>query len=245
MSNLTEPPNSNRNDLQEAGISPPSELTLMELGIDPEAVKSIKPNYKRTHYRAIINWLTNSKAQINTSYLEQIKGLRETFHHLCKVEAWETASKILFTRLNTPTNEELHNQLNIWGYYREQIYLYNQLIDKVNPNLNTILTNGIGRAYFYMGAFTKAINLFQRSLVLAKSTQDDRSQSHALRNIGAASHALGNYHEAIEFYQQSLVISKKTKNKLLESAALGNIGATYHLLGSYEKSIIVMILGFL
>jgi hypothetical protein len=48
----------------------------------------------------------------------------EAFHHLCELEDWETASKILFIPLDTPTKDALVNQLGVWGYYREQIDLY-------------------------------------------------------------------------------------------------------------------------
>ncbi|WP_407894080.1 hypothetical protein [Scytonema sp. NUACC26] len=64
------------------------------------------------------------KPKPDSTNLEQVKGLLETFYHLCEIEAWEKASKILFTGLNTPTRQPLHNQLNTWGYYQEQISIY-------------------------------------------------------------------------------------------------------------------------
>ncbi|KST66735.1 hypothetical protein [Mastigocoleus testarum] len=57
---------------------------LAELGIDPTELKSIKPRWKRTQYRAIVNWLTKYEGLRleNASNLEKAKGRLEAFHHL-------------------------------------------------------------------------------------------------------------------------------------------------------------------
>lgn len=87
------------------------------------------------HYIAVENYLTeDDELPPNATNLEQISGYQEAFHHLCEVAAWEKASEILFTNLNTSTNEELHEQLSTWGYYREQTHLYNRLLDKLSPS---------------------------------------------------------------------------------------------------------------
>ena len=39
-------------------LIPSSDSVLAELGIDRTDLKSIKPRWKRTQYRAIVNWLT-------------------------------------------------------------------------------------------------------------------------------------------------------------------------------------------
>jgi hypothetical protein len=100
--------------LQEVSITPSGDLVLAELGIDPTDLKSIKPRWKRTQYRAIVNWLANYKPPPDTSHIEEVKGFLEAFHHLCEIEAWEEARKILSTVINTPSYEQLHNQLRYW-----------------------------------------------------------------------------------------------------------------------------------
>lgn len=108
-------------------------LILTELGINSLALKAVKPRLKRTHYRAIINWLTKYKPKTNAYNLDLVKGLIETFYHLCEVKDWEKASDILAVQLNTTSNQQLHNELFIWSYYREQIPLYEKLLGKINP----------------------------------------------------------------------------------------------------------------
>jgi hypothetical protein len=46
---------------KEASITPSEESGLGELGIEPAALKSIKPRWKHTYYRVVINWLTKYK----------------------------------------------------------------------------------------------------------------------------------------------------------------------------------------
>ena len=67
---------------EQVNITPSSESILAELGIEPTKLKSIKPRWKRTQYRAIINWLTKYKPLPEASNLEKVKGLLEGFFHL-------------------------------------------------------------------------------------------------------------------------------------------------------------------
>ncbi len=69
----------------------------------------------------------------NASNLEKVRGYLEGFHHLCEVGDWRGAGEILCIRLDTPMNEELHNQLRTWGHYPEQLELYSRLLGKLNP----------------------------------------------------------------------------------------------------------------
>ncbi len=80
-------------------ITPSGESILAKLGIKPTELKSINPRWQRTQYRALINWLTKYQSQPNSSNLEKVKGYLEAFYHLCEVEAWEKAGKLLLIPL--------------------------------------------------------------------------------------------------------------------------------------------------
>jgi hypothetical protein len=97
------------------------DLILSELGIDSTTVKSIQPIHKRPYYRAIVNWLTKYKSPINSSRIDSVKGILESFYHFCQLEEWERAGLTLSTQANPLTQAELQEQLSLWGYYREQI----------------------------------------------------------------------------------------------------------------------------
>ena len=141
-------------------VIPSGELVLAELGIDPQALKSIKPYWKRTHYRAIINWITNYQSQPNNSNLEKVKGYLEAFYHLFEIAAWNQALKILVINITQPENEQLHNQLFTWGYYKNLSGLYNRFLDSlanINPYYKTILLYGMGKVYYAQGYMKKAV----------------------------------------------------------------------------------------
>lgn len=106
--------------LGNANLSTSGHLVFANLGIDLTSCKFTQlSRLKRAHYRAVKNWLTKHRPNTDASNLEMVRGYLEAFHHLCEVKAWEEASTILFTHLNTPTNEQLHNQLYTWGYYSD------------------------------------------------------------------------------------------------------------------------------
>lgn len=116
-------------------LTPSGEFVLEQLGINPNNLRADFPTrWQRLHYRAVVQWLTLYKPNPDATNLEKVMGYLEAFYHLCKVEDWERASEVLTIRLDTPTNEELHNQLNTWGYYRELIELYSTMLSKLSPS---------------------------------------------------------------------------------------------------------------
>lgn len=116
-------------------LKKPGKVFFAELAINLDEVSLEQLD----HYIAVENYLTDDEEpSLNASNLEQVSRYLNAFHHLCEVEDWKRASKILFIRLDTPTNEELHAQLNTWGYYKKQIELYNRIVGKISPSLDTI-----------------------------------------------------------------------------------------------------------
>lgn len=135
-------------------------MILTELDINPLTLKTVKPRLKRTHYRAIINWLTKYKPKTNFSNFDRVKGLIETFYHLCQVRDWEKASDILAVQLNTTSKEQLHNELFIWSYYKEQIPLYKQLVGKINFIVDGNCFNALGNIHIALEELTPALEYY-------------------------------------------------------------------------------------
>ena len=123
------------------------DIILTELNINSSTVKSIKPRLKRTHYRAIINWLTKYYPPPSATNLEKVKGFLETFYHLCGAEDWERVSQLFIKPLNSSSQSQLYWLLHLWGYYHEQLKLCEQLKDKTSLEINSACYGGIGMAY--------------------------------------------------------------------------------------------------
>ncbi|GAB4191229.1 MAG: hypothetical protein Fur006_34170 [Coleofasciculaceae cyanobacterium] len=67
--------------------------------------------WRKAHYTAAQMWYRTYEPEPDASNLEQVQGYLEAFHHLCEVEDWEQASKILVIPLDTATKDALVNQL--------------------------------------------------------------------------------------------------------------------------------------
>jgi tetratricopeptide (TPR) repeat protein len=214
------------------------EVILTNLDIDPTDIKSISPRWKRTQYRAVINWLTkykNSPDSINS--LEIVRGILESVYHSCAVEAWEDAIKLITLRLNLTVNEELHNHLYIWGYYRKVIELYNLTLGKSNPKWDAICLAGIGGAYNALGNFCKAMDYLDQSLDISKHLGDRRREGIALSQLGTSYRSLGDSSTAIDYYQQSFTIAKEIGDRVNEGVRLGELGITYSFLEKRNQAI--------
>ncbi|WP_293127020.1 tetratricopeptide repeat protein [Microcoleus sp. bin38.metabat.b11b12b14.051] len=224
-------------DDREINITPDGELVLAKLGIDGNYIKGITLRHRRTQYKAVINWLTQYHPQPDASNLDKVRGYLEAFGHLCNVENWEAASKILLTRINTPSQEELYKQLGIWSYYREQIEVCSQILGKLNGSFDINLLNTLGNSYYILGDYRRAMDYLQQSLTIAREIQDDLGQENALVNLGKLYFLMGEYVRAIECHQHSLKIAQEIGDLRGKAQALTNLGSVYASLGNYSKTI--------
>lgn len=100
---------------REEGLLPSGKIALSSLGIDPVRLRWREiPREQRAHYRAITNWLTKYDDRQATSNKEKLRGVLESFYHCCALEDWRGAIYLLHMPLNTPTHEDVHNQLFTW-----------------------------------------------------------------------------------------------------------------------------------
>jgi tetratricopeptide (TPR) repeat protein len=190
------------------------------------------------HYIAVKNYLMDEdKPSPNAENIEKVKGLLEAFYHLCDVEDWERAEKLLFVPLNTPTREELHNQLGIWGYYRQQIELYTKLLGEVIYSQNTTFLNALANAYFTVGNYNQAIHYHNHGLAQEQKSGNQEGEAISLKNLGVVYYSMGDYISAIQLFEKSLEINKELKDLHGEATVLGELGSIYHDKGNYVKAI--------
>jgi len=183
----------------------PGQLLWAEWGLNLDEV----PFEQLDHYIAVENYLMDDDdPPLDATNLENMQGYLEAFHHLCEMENWEKASEIVFLRLNTSTNEELHQQLETWGYYGERLKLYSQLIGKLKPKANAFILNRIGECYFFMGDCINAIHYQKQSFTIAKDIGDAMIKQLALISWGNIALMKGDYKKAMQLYQQCLSIAR-------------------------------------
>lgn len=95
MINQTEAKNLQQQKPDNNDILPASISILVKIGIVTADIKYIKPRSKRTHYRAIINWLTKYTPNPDASNLEKVHGYIEAFFHFGAIDEWENARDII------------------------------------------------------------------------------------------------------------------------------------------------------
>ncbi len=113
----------------------------------------------------------------------------------------------------------------------------------------------LGRAYQYMGwyyqdqsQFSKATELFYKSLTYLRKAKDEQGIADAYGNLGNSYFDMKDYQRALDFQLLSLsqnekILKKKTANKDVHFAlqgqtyALHNIGTIYSSIGMFEKAL--------
>ena len=219
-------------------FTPSGELILEQLGINPHNLRAdFSTREQRLQYRAVVQWLTDYKPKRDASNLEKVKRYLEAFHHLCEVEDWERASKIIEMHLDTPHNTELHNPLITWGYYREVIDLYSRLLGNLDRASDAVCFFGRGKAYHYLGNYDSAIFNYQESRSLFLKIGYSLGVGKVRGSMGNTYLALREYDLAISCYEECLVISRKTNNQKSIGATLGNLGNIYFATGQYYIAI--------
>ncbi|MDA0212911.1 MAG: tetratricopeptide repeat protein [Cyanobacteria bacterium FC1] len=224
-------------DLNSRGdLSKPEQI---QLSIQQELTQIDKLSpWQIAHYIAIENWLTEYENKPESSNLEQVRSYLEVFHHLCEIEAWETAVKILFTDLSICSDRPLHKQLETWGYYQEQINCYEKILNKVNSEYNFILLQGLGYAYCYLGNPEISIKYYQNLLDIAYGRLNKTMQAQAHGGLGRVYYwCLGKYKIAVREYRKQLSIAREINDFEQEAQALDGLGSIYCEFFQFRKSI--------
>jgi tetratricopeptide (TPR) repeat protein len=196
--------------------------------------------WRDAHYTAAAMWRTAYEPEPDAPNLEKVRGYLEAFHHLGQVEDWKGASEILFIRLDTPMNEELHNLLGLWCYYPEQMELYNKLLGKLDRRGGAFCLGNLGNAYNFLGDYRQALEYHQKNLAIVRELGEHSLEGRALNNLGITYHGLGEYHKAIKSLEQCLaIVGDKSDPSIedIEGRALNNLGIAYNALREYHKAI--------
>jgi tetratricopeptide (TPR) repeat protein len=196
------------------------------------------PFEQLSNYTAVEYFLTvEDEPSSDTTNLEKVKRYLESFHHLCKVEDWERANYILFSGFNKPSNQSLTTLLHSWGYHTERIELHNQLLGKLNDQVNVACLRNLGNSYMLLGQHEKTINLYQESLILARKIGDRHGEWSTLRVLSNFYYSRGDYSKAIEFYEHFLSLSEILEEPQGKAEALMALAGANHFLGKAQKAI--------
>jgi|JFJP01.1.fsa_nt_gi tetratricopeptide (TPR) repeat protein len=168
------------------------------------------------------------EAQEINKKLQKVNRYLHTFHHLCEISKWQKASQVLSF---CPVSKELHEQLRIWGYYREQIELYQNLLGKVSPEQDLVCLNGLGRAFCNLSDFDQSCDYHQQQLQLARQVKNRQAEAQTIGGLGEIQSIKQNYAEAIVLFQQQLDIAREIGDQQQEGYALNSLGSALYDFG--------------
>lgn len=213
----------------------PDGKTILEiLKIDPNMITDIAPTWKRAEYRAVIQWVTKYESSPDDSNLNKVKGLIEASYHLSEAEEWLKSGLILFIRLNISTNETLQEQLNIWGYYQEQLEVYKRLLGKISADWDAICREGLGNATRAMGEWEDSRNYYKEQLSNVSKIIDPAIKIRSLIGLAHNFKYQSQYQQATSHYLQAFKIAFKNDNHKGLILVLGGLGSVLTCIGHYE-----------
>ncbi|GAX35331.1 tetratricopeptide repeat protein [Nodularia sp. NIES-3585] len=181
------------------------------------------------NYTAIEYFLTlEDEPPENANNLQKINRYLQVFHHLCEVAEWQKAGQVLSFCYSS---KELHEQLRIWGYYRKQIELYQQLLGKLNDEQDIICLYGLGRAFYNLSDYNQSRIYYQKLLNLAKLINNRQAEAFALGGLGNIQYINYNFDGAIASFQKQLDIANEICDDEQKGYALRNLGYVFYFLG--------------
>jgi tetratricopeptide (TPR) repeat protein len=125
-----------------------------------------------------------------------------------------------------------------WGHYQLTADLHERLQGHLDdPWTNAASKTSLGTCYQSLGEFSKAIDVTEQALAIARKAGNRQGEAADLTNLGTCYYELGEITRAIDLYEQSLAIVRKAGYRLGEEAALGNLGHGYGDLGQIARSI--------
>jgi tetratricopeptide (TPR) repeat protein len=109
-------------------------------------------------------------------------------------------------------------------------------VDHVPEEEMSRTMNSIGILYNRLKQYDKALEFFQRSLVIKQGLEDERSYMNTYLNIATVYQAKGDKAKAIEHYQKAEGIAERYNNKIFLTTVYTKLSGIYKEMGSAEKS---------
>jgi tetratricopeptide (TPR) repeat protein len=125
-----------------------------------------------------------------------------------------------------------------WGHYRLTAGLHERLQGHLDdPWTNAASKTSLGTNYRLLGQFTRAIELYEQALAIARETGDRAGEATDLGNLASSYADLGQIARAIELNEQALAIDRETGDRAGEATDLGNLASSYADLGQIARAI--------
>ena len=154
-------------------------------------------------------------------------------YHILKGEDYGRDFQAVESR-SMPQGFSYQNKEELLRRKRINEYLLEKIMDQ--RERGKILAE-LGTVQSLLSEPRKAIDHYEKALVIAREICDKKSEANALGNLGIAYQNLGDASKAIEYYEQALAIAREIGDRRNEGADLGNLGTAHANLGNASKAI--------
>lgn len=96
---------------------------------------------------------------------------------------------------------------------------------------------GMGNVYNYLNDCEKALEYYEKSLIIYQYTDNKRAIGLLYGNMGAAYHRLGQYDKAMEHYRKACDFNSSVGYKIGWANDLSNMSILYSVLGDYYNAL--------
>ncbi|MFN3195336.1 MAG: adenylate/guanylate cyclase domain-containing protein [Chlorobiota bacterium] len=107
---------------------------------------------------------------------------------------------------------------------------------EIKKSKASILGN-IGFMYRNQSDYPKALDYYQKSLLIFEEINNKQGIAANLGNIGTIYDYQGDFDRALEYYNKAMDLKKELKDKNGEAALLANIGLVYYFKADYDKAL--------
>ncbi len=139
------------------------------------------------------------------------------------------------TLINIGSNyRELGQPERALSYYELAFSLVGRLKDR--EVVTGAIEDAIGRCYFDLGNYSKALDNHQQALAIRQKFDDLYGQASSLANVGIAYSRMGDGKSALRYFEQSLKLQRSIGDRRGEAITLERAGETYRELGEIKKA---------
>lgn len=158
----------------------------------------------------------------------------------------------IFLVLNTAVSKDKNSADTYWykakelskqGKYLEAAQMFEKTAVAELASPKSVLSgvslayNGAGYHYQRIGRYNKALENFEKALVIDKKLNNHSGIAAQLINIGGIYKDRGQNALAIEYYQEALEISRQVGKEDLIAKNLNNMGTVYKQWGNFDKAL--------
>ncbi|NEZ64379.1 tetratricopeptide repeat protein [Leptolyngbyaceae cyanobacterium CCMR0082] len=151
----------------------------------------------------------------------------------------EQRRSFIFASILAPrTDKEFHDQLSVWGHYRQVLQLCEMLVDSCDDYTKIVCWLRKGGIYqLFLNDYPQAVEFYKKGLKGAKELPAPDLELAALLDLGSAYRRLGKTQTSMRCFQNALELANKIGAKKQKANALSFMGLIHSGMENYTKAV--------